>query len=195
MGNPCLFLPNYGPEADGISPLFEAARKKMRRAWEDDDMECFIEGSRGYLEAFESGVLEAGVNMLALAMSASFSIALGENDLLGFELNYYQDFIQSYTSILDREHHPAGMYYLALALIYGFFRLSPSREDDSDAGRYLMVSLAKDGNKYASNFVDSCTTYQRETSLSQDEISDLTAPILHELPVEAFSVVMYLVAR
>ena len=199
MYNPDWLLPSYGKETDEKSKLFETARKNMLQALTssspNDDL--LNEGARGFFEAFKSGVLEAGVNMLALAMSALISSVLGlvADQIDPFDPDDFHNFIESYTSALHANNHPAGAYYLAFALIYGLYRFSPSCEDDYNAGRNLMVDLAQCGNKYALNFLEYYTAYQEVTQPSKYKSENSMTSALQEPPIDVWSELISEVCR
>jgi len=106
-----------------------------------------------YSEAFESGILEAGANMLEYLMRIHMDLA--DKNVNREERFPFAPWIDAIVEKLIDEDHPAGEYYLAVARIYNILDVG-DEEDIFDTGMLEMFQLASEGNQYARNFVELC---------------------------------------
>lgn len=113
------------------------------------DVEEFLRMMHLYLDAFNGGIMAAGVNILRVLSQYHVKIS---NDVPG-----YFPFQQRMTEIIDtlKAHgHPAGDYYETVALIYGTMQSEGDAESDMDQGIAHMYALANGGHPYATAWVD-----------------------------------------
>ena len=102
-----------------------------------------------YWDAFNVGVLDAGVNLLRIIMIALCNYKLtnpNDKELPLLDPLHY---------ILERllfAEHPAGEYYEALGYMLGIMSNELTSEESHELGLDLMTDLALDDNPYALDF-------------------------------------------
>lgn len=171
-----LLIPTYGAELDARSKSYARGRKETIEGLKTLNANLLMSGIGFYQDAFNGGVIEAGVNILAVSVCAAIHNALtaiNDKEKSKVKTNICQQPIEVYTSLLENAKHPAGVYYLALALIYGFCESGiPKAINDSDSvmGWDLMVTLVERSNEYALNFVEfSIDFWRKRVPLAEGE--------------------------
>lgn len=163
MFDPNLLIPAYGADIDRKSKLYARGRKETVEALKTGNSDRLANGIKIYQDAFDSGVVEAGVNILAVSACASINNVLVANEY-GYKIktNVFQQPIQVYTELVNNAKHPSGAYYLGFCTIYELYKMSQSRDSDVWSAWTLMYGLADRGNVYASNFLNFCLAYHFE---------------------------------
>lgn len=173
-----LLVPAYGAEIDAKSKSYARGRKETIEALKTFNQDLLMSGIGFYQDAFNGGVIEAGVNILAVSVCAAIDNALklaaiNDKRKNKVKANICQQPIEVYASLLENAKHPAGIYYLALALIYGFYESGiPKAINDSDSvmGWDLMVTLVERSNEYALNFAEfSIDFWRKRVPLAEGE--------------------------
>lgn len=108
-----------------------------------------VEMARNYWEAFDEGILEAGVNLLGHLFQTELNI---KNS--GVEKHGLDEKIRNLIEGLQLHEHPAGDYYDALCLMESLNGYEGDEETNFDEGIKRLYELAEDGNEYAQVFVE-----------------------------------------
>lgn len=150
MSNSNNLFPCYMGKTARPFSLFVQATKLHKRANQPEHVEDIAKAVHCYQAAFDSGLLEAGVNLLSIVVSAMLRYKITQPD----EPVPFQDKALAYITALEDAGYEEASYYQALCLIYNLLETGNAIDSDSDNGFMLMKSLAYDGYTPAIEFLD-----------------------------------------
>ena len=155
-----------------IETIHEEAIEAFRKAMQLDmnfsnlpeEQSCEMFGLYG--KAYAGGIVDAGINLLVLILKINASQIMRQlEETDDFDLDavdlYFQGDIQKLTNDLIEMNHPAGDFFVAVALMYGLVRTDEmSVEAASAEGLAMMEMLYEAENKYAVSFINQCKETQ-----------------------------------